>query len=121
MNNISKALLTVSLTMGLLASCAQPNPHPMDMTVAVQSAKTRADHEALAAHYEQAAKDAEAKVEEHQQILAAFKKDPHDYPKTYLGGNFESHCMRLIHSYEQAAEANREMAKMHRRIAEESK
>ncbi|QSA98096.1 hypothetical protein [Methylococcus sp. EFPC2] len=117
MNNITKALLTVALTLGLLEGCAQSNPHPMDMTVAVQSAKTKTDHEALAAHYEQAAKEADAMVEEHQQILADFKKDPHDYPKSYLGGNFESHCQRLIDIYERAAAENREMAKMHRQMA----
>jgi hypothetical protein len=121
MNKIIKIALTVSLLLGALASCAQPNPHPMDMSAAVQSAKTKADHEALAEHYEQSAKDAEAKVKEHKQILADFKKDPHDYPKTYLGGNFESHCIRLIHSYEQVAEVNREMAKMHRRMADEAR
>lgn len=117
MNNSTKTLLTFALTLGLLAGCAQPNPHPMDMTVAVQSAKTKTDHEALAAHYEQAARDAEAKAEEHKQILAQFLKDPHDYPKSYLGGNFENHCKRLIDIYERAVEANLEMAKMHRQVA----
>lgn len=121
MNNITKALLIASLSLGLLAGCAQPNPHPMDMTVAIQSAKTRADHEALAQHYEQAAKDAEAKVEEHKQALAHFKRDPHDFPKSAMGGNYENHCNRLISIYESAVEANREMAAMHRQMAAELK
>jgi hypothetical protein len=91
----------------------------MDMTAAVQSAKTRADHEALAKHYEQAAKDAEAMVKEHELALAHFKKDPHDFPKTAMGGNYESHCKRLISIYESAVEANREMAELHRKMASE--
>lgn len=115
MNNINKALLTVSLPLGLLVSCAQPNPHPMDMTVAVQSAKSSADHEALAAHYEQAARDAEAKVEEHKKLLGQYQA------KSYLYGRqaptFEAHCLALIRSYEQVANANAEMAKMHRQLA----
>lgn len=121
MNNIIKALLTASLTLGLLASCAQTNPHSMDMTASVQSAKTKADHQALADHYEAVAKDMDNKGEEHKKILAQFLKDPHDYPKSYLGGNFENHCKRLINIYEQAADANREMAKMHRQMAQAAK
>ena len=35
------------------------------MTTAVQSAKAKTDHEALAVHYEQATQDAAALVEEH--------------------------------------------------------
>ena len=33
-----------------LISCAQMNPHPMEMTSAVRNTKTSADHEALAKH-----------------------------------------------------------------------
>ena len=35
--------------MGVLSSCTI-NPHQMDMTQAVQSARTRTDHESLAKH-----------------------------------------------------------------------
>jgi hypothetical protein len=102
-----KILLTALLAVsGLLVSCADKSTHPMDMTAAVQGAKTRADHEALAKHYEEVAAEMDAKVEEHKQILARFRKDPHDYPKEYLGGNFENHCQRLIDIYEKAAEAS---------------
>jgi hypothetical protein len=38
------------------------NPHPMDMNLAVQNAKTKADHEALEQHYEQAAKKCSLKL-----------------------------------------------------------
>jgi len=113
---ISLAVLAV---FGLLVSCAERTRHPMDMSVAVQSAKTSADHQALADHYETLARDMENRAEEHRQILAQFRKDPHDYPKSYLGGNFENHCKRLIDIYERAAEANRDMAEDHRQIAEE--
>ncbi len=115
MNNIIKNLLMVSLTLGLLASCAQPNPHPMDMTAAVQSAKSKADHEALAAHYEQAARDAEVKVEEHKKLLDQYKARSYLYGKQ--AGSLESHCEALKRSYQQVAAANAEMAKLHRQLA----
>ena len=116
MSRITRISLIAFLTLGFLASCAQPNPHPMDMTMAVQSAKTQADHEALAAHYEQAAKDAEAKVAEHKKLLDQYKAKSYLYGKQSL--TFQSHCEGLIHSYEQVAKANAEMAKMHRLMGE---
>ena len=118
MNNITKALLTVFLTLGLLASCAQPNPHPMDMTAALQNARTSADHQALAEHYEQAAKDAEAKVAEHKQLLDQYKVHSYLYGKQ--AAYFQDHCLGLIRSYEQVAKANAEMAQMHRQMATEA-
>ena len=51
----TKLLITLLLAFGLLAACAEKNPHPMDMSQAVQSAASKADHEALAEHYEEAA------------------------------------------------------------------
>ena len=53
----TKLLISLFLTIGLLAACAEMNPHPMDMSQAVQNAKSKADHEALAEHYEEAAKE----------------------------------------------------------------
>jgi hypothetical protein len=113
----TKIVIAVLALFGLLVSCAERTRHPMDMTMALQSAKTPADHQALADHYEAVAKDMEQKAEEHRQILAQFRKDPHDYPREYKSGSFEAHCERLIDIYERAAEANRDMAEDHRRMA----
>ncbi|MVF21586.1 hypothetical protein [Methylocaldum sp. BRCS4] len=113
----TKIVIAVLALVGLLVSCAERSPHPMDMSVALQSAKTSADHQALADHYEAVAREMEQKAEEHRQILAQFLKDPHDYPREYKGGSFEAHCKRLIDIYERAAEANRDMAEDHRRMA----
>lgn len=46
-----KLLITLFLALGLLAACAEMNPHPMDMAQAVQNAESKADHEALAQHF----------------------------------------------------------------------
>lgn len=116
MNNIIKTLLVISLSFGLLAGCAETNPHPMDMTSAIQSAKNKADHLALAEHYEQTAKDAEAKVEEHKAILAQYQKHSYLYGKQ--AQTLKNHCEALINSYQKIATANAEMAKMHRSMAD---
>ncbi|MFZ2311236.1 MAG: hypothetical protein WAV82_01330 [Methylobacter sp.] len=110
----TKLLITLFLILGLVAACAERNPHPMDMSQAVQNATTKSDHEALAKHYEEAAKEMQLKVEEHKKLLSQYES------KSYLYGkqaeDLKAHCRRLIDVYEKAAEENLEMAKMHRQI-----
>ncbi|MGR8950949.1 MAG: hypothetical protein ACU83V_00825 [Gammaproteobacteria bacterium] len=110
----TKLLISLFLILGLVAACAERNPHPMDMTQAVQNAQTKADHEALAEHYEEAAKEMQAKVDEHKKLLSQYES------KSYLYGrqaqDLKAHCRGLINAYEKAVEENREMAKLHRQI-----
>ncbi len=110
--------LALVAVFGLLVSCAI-NPHPMDMTQAVQSATTRGDHEALAKHYEDAAKEMQAKAEEHKKLLANYEAKRGLYGKQ--AQSLISHCQGLMRSYEQAAAENLSMAESHRRIAAEAK
>ena len=110
----TKLFISLFLTLGLLAACAEMNPHPMDMSQAVQNAKTKADHEALAEHYEEAAKEMQLKVDEHKKLLSQYES------KSYLYGrqaeDIKAHCRRLINVYEKAAEENLSMAKLHRQM-----
>ncbi|MDP3589333.1 MAG: hypothetical protein Q8R54_02210 [Methylobacter sp.] len=111
-------LLTLLLAVGLLSACAEMNPHPMDMNLAVQNAKTKADHEALAQHYEEAAKEIQLKVDEHKKLLSQYQSIGYRYgrlPDDFVE-YFKDHCQRLIDAYEKAAEENLEMAKMHRQM-----
>ena len=86
------------------------------MSLAVQNAESKADHEALAQHYEEAAKEMQLKVEEHKKILEQYES------KAYLYGrqaeDLKAHCRRLIDVYEQAVDSNRKMAEMHRGVAQ---
>jgi hypothetical protein len=110
----TKLLITLFLALGLLAACAEMNPHPMDMAQAVQNAESKADHEALAQHYEEAAKEMQLKVDEHKKLLSQYES------KSYLYGrraeDVKAHCRRLINVYEKAAEENLSMAKLHRQM-----
>ncbi len=110
--------LAVFALLGLLGSCTI-NPHPMDMTQAVQSATTRGDHEALAKHYEDAAKEMQAKAEEHKKLLANYEAKRGLYGKQ--AQSLISHCQGLMRIYEQAGAENLSMAESHRRIAAEAK
>jgi hypothetical protein len=110
-----KLLITLILTLASLNGCEGTNPHPMDMSQAVQNASSKADHEALAEHYEAAATEMQAKVDEHKKLLTQYQA------KSYLYGrqaqDFKAHCEALINAYEKAAEANLSMATMHRTLS----
>ncbi|MDD1627467.1 MAG: hypothetical protein LUQ26_08350 [Methylococcaceae bacterium] len=109
-----KLLITLLLSLGLLYACSEMNPHPMDMSKSLQNAETKADHEALAQHYEEAAKEMQLKADEHKELLAQYVS------KSYLYGrqaeDLKAHCQRLINVYEKAAEENLSMAKLHRQM-----
>ena len=110
----TKLLITLLLSLGLLYACSEMNPHPMDMSKAVQNAESKADHEALAQHYEEVAKEMQLKVDEHKKLLSQYES------KSYLYGrqaeDMKAHCRRLIDVYEKAAEENLSMAKLHRQM-----
>jgi hypothetical protein len=111
----SLALVTI---LGLTGSCTI-NPHPMDMTQAVQSAKTRGDHESLAKHYEDAAKEMKAKVAEHKKLLGQYEANKSLYGKQ--SSSLINHCQGLVRIYEQAAAENLSMVESHRQMASEAK
>jgi len=104
--------------LGLLASCSI-NPHPMDMTQAVQNAKTRTDHEALAQHYDDAAKEMQAKAAEHIKMVAQYEANKSLYGKQ--AQSLISHCQGLARIYDQAAADNMSMAESHRQMAADVK
>ena len=124
--------LAIAVAFGLLVSCSVA-PHPMDMTQAIQSAKTRDDHEALAKHYEDAAREFREKAEEHKKRLARYEaiaatENPfrsrigeRDSIYSKQAPSLISHCRNLVQLYEQAEEQNTAMAKAHRNIAAEIK
>lgn len=110
----TRLLLSLFFVFGILSACAEMNPHPMDMNLAVQNAASKADHKALAQHYEEVAQEMQLKVEEHKKLLSQYQS------KSYLYGrqaeDFKSHCERLIDVYEKAAKENLNMAKLHRQM-----
>lgn len=110
--------LAIAVLVGLASSCSI-NPHRMDMSQAVQSAKSGSDHEALARHYEDAAREMRAKADEHRKLLAQYQAKKDLYRKQ--SQDLINHCQGLIRVYEQAAADNLVMARSHREIAAETK
>ena len=106
-------------TLGLLAPCAHKDPHPMDMTRPQQAAKTSADHIALATHYEETAKSLQAKADAEKRELAEYVLHASYYGRQTE--DLKDHSRALIRDYEDAAEKNMQIAKAHRRMAEQVK
>ncbi len=107
------------IAIGLMSACAHTIPHQMDMSQEIRNAKTSADHNSLAKHYEETAKEMQVKADEHKKMLAEYEAHRQTYGKRGL--DMESMCKALIHVYEQAMKENMSLADSHRRIATEIK
>ncbi|HSE67403.1 MAG TPA: hypothetical protein VLB12_10465 [Gemmatimonadales bacterium] len=103
-------------TLLLFSACAVGRmTHDMDSRI--QSATTKADHVALATHYEQEAQTMQDKAAEHRNMAQAYAKSG-GYAVTK--GNALQHCNALASTYQQAAGENLELAKQHRQLAEQA-
>lgn len=105
------SLLTVFAVLSPFAGAAEN----FDIDAAVQNAKTRSDHEAVAKYYEDAAKEAQAKIEEQQSLLEEYES------KAYLYGrnaeDMKARASAALRQYEKAARANSKEAASHRQLA----
>ncbi|WP_256327631.1 hypothetical protein [Nitrosospira sp. Nl5] len=76
-------------------------------------------HEAVAKHYEDVAKELQAKIQEQKQLLAHYED------KSYLYGrraqDLQAHADALVRKYEEAAKANLKEAALHRQMASKIK
>ena len=83
----------------------------------IADAKTPADHEAIAAYYDQEAQAAHKKHEEHLKLEASYKNIPHLASKTGL----PAHCKQIATDYDKIAKQYESLAKMHREMAKSTK
>jgi len=89
-----------------------------DIEEMIASAKTPADHEAIAAYFDKQAADAKAKAEEHRKMGESYKKGGGALAeKTH----FHEHCEALVKIYNQAAKDYAAMAAAHRDMAKKAK
>ena len=107
--------LLASFTLPTISAFAK---HHMGMPDMIAAAKTSADHEKLAGEYEQEAKTARAKAEEHKKMGDAYRK---------AGGplieklHFDQHCDALVKSYTSMAGELEALAKAEHEAAKETK
>jgi hypothetical protein len=96
------------------ASAATPPAGSLD-PVTVTAAKTKADHEAVAAAYEAEAVAAEQKAQMHVEMAAKYR----DFGTKPPWSAMSSHCAQLKKQYLMTAKLNRELADEHHKIAAE--
>lgn len=89
------------------------------MDKAEAQAKTKFDHVALAEMYEKEAQEMNAKAEKQKELLKEYSDHSEYYGRN--GQDFLSHHEALLREYEKAVERNKEMAVVHRQIAEKNK
>jgi hypothetical protein len=113
-------LVTAVLTFG---GCATEGPvRPAGLGEKIEAARTRADHQAIAAVYERQAQDDKRASEQHSGLARIYSR--RQYSSGGVAGPnpaMVAHCQNLARIYQQAVEENLALAKMHRQMAAEAK
>lgn len=113
------------LLSGALSGCATESVMQRQIAQQIATARTSADHEALAAWFDSQADEADASAERHRGMKEHYVRWDAILSSTAFGptGNragsagFWQQCEKLVRLYAQASEENRTLAKMHREIA----
>lgn len=93
---------------------------PAELKELTANAKTAAEHEKIAKHYDAKAAEYEATAKEHDELAAEYTKHPtgHDQKHPNMGLT-ASHCRTLAESSRKSATAAKEIAAMHRAMAKQ--
>lgn len=117
---MKRTLITLCvLTFGaaLLAFPVRRADAQADLSAKIAAAKTAADHEAIAAEFEQEAKDLEARAALHADMAKHYSMDQHAHQRK---PSLRKHCEDLSATLKKAAEQAKEMAKLHRELAQKA-
>ena len=117
---IRKGIAAMFLAFAIVAGgCATaPEPPPPDVNRLIETARTRADHEQLAAYYESESKRAANAVARHRSMRQYYQ---YQSIRGGAGPGLVAHCDNLIRSYQQAADEYAAMATAHRQLASQAK
>ena len=117
MKGMSLATVVALVVVLALPSVPVGAEEDFDVEKAFGAAKTAADHEAIAAHYDEEAIAAGEKAAKHRKMAASYKKKGGpEIAKWQL----DLHCERLAESYEKAAAESAALALMHRQLGKGS-
>ena len=113
-------VVMLTLTTGLaMPAYRAVGAQDADIDKMIASAKTAADHQAIADYYKQQAKEAQEQADKH-------KKMAQEYGMASIGRqatktHFHQHCEALVRDYESAAKEYNDLAKMHEEMAKAAK
>ena len=110
----------LALTAGLLMPAYRAGgAQDVDIDKMIASAKTAADHQAIADYYKQQAKEAQEQADVHKKMAQTYGMASIGMQATKT--HFHRHCEALVRSYESAAKENNDLAKMHEDMAKAAK
>ena len=113
-------VVVLALTAGLVMPAYRAvAAQDVDIDKMIATAKTAADHQAIADYYKQQAKEAQEQADRH-------KKMAQEYSMASIGSqasktHFHQHCEALVRNYESAAKEYNDLAKMHEEMAKAAK
>lgn len=118
-NTMSRRIASALLLGVAVAGCASgPRPSWPDRTQAIESARTREDHEALAKSYDTDAASARKLAEEHRKMARSYQAMAGGGKG---GSSMASHCNAIVRSQDTIAAEYEAMAAEHRKMAEMTK
>lgn len=118
MNHLSAVLLAAVVALsGCVAGEVQKSEVRAAPWTKAAAARTRADHEDLAAWYLREAESASERAAAHRKIRDGYASSPGFYDAAGMVG----HCTNLVNHNAQAAKDNAALAELHRRLADEAK
>jgi hypothetical protein len=115
-----RAMLVSACVLAELAGCAAAPvqrlaQHDVAALPKLETARSRADHEEIAAWYERKAGSADRQGAAHLRMRDAYAMADRGYDNAAV----VAHCRNLILRYQQSAQDNLTLARLHRRVAEE--
>lgn len=114
-----RRIATALLLSVILAGCASgPIAPPADLLQQIESARTQADHEALAAYYDRRASAARTSAATHRKMATSYQG--------MIGGgrgaaSMPAHCNAIVRSQEAIATEYEGMAEAHRQMGQQAK
>lgn len=107
--NIASGL--AGLVLLLLSACASVPP-VVDISDAISSASTAADHQRIADHFAKKAAGHEAEALQHEQMARSYMRWPKGEPAAWA-----AHCKSLQKKLTEAAQEARALEQAHRQLA----
>jgi hypothetical protein len=113
--NSFRCFASVLLLSLVVAGCASgPNAPSPELLQRIESARTRGDHEGLAAYYSQEATKARAIAENHRKMAKVYQGN---LAGGRGGASMPAHCNAIVRSHEGIALEYEGMATAHRQMA----
>ena len=116
------ALVTLVGTVLIVAGCAAQLPAaPAGIEQKIENASSRSDHEDVALQYERQAITDAAAATRHKGYAATYRKNVSRRSGLQAHLALAKHCEDLARTYEQAADENLVLARLHRELAAEAR